>query len=73
MLTVLDLQTLASFGGGMIIDAKRISANDLKTIVSFGNAQNISITIKNASIIPINELKTIASFSKGSVIFDFCN
>ncbi len=32
MLTVLDLQTLASFGDGMIIDAKRISANDLNFI-----------------------------------------
>lgn len=72
MLTVLDLQTIASYGGGMIIDAKSIPINDLTSIASYASNKQAQIIIKNASIIPPIELQSIASFSKGCVIFDFC-
>ncbi|EAA6030668.1 hypothetical protein E0508_06105 [Salmonella enterica subsp. enterica serovar Kingston] len=73
MLTVMDLQTIASFGGGMIIDAKKFTVLDLQNIASFASTKQARITIKNAGLLTSLDLQTIASFSKGCVVFDFCS
>lgn len=66
-----DLKIIASNGGGMILDAKTISANDLKIIASNASRSGAKVTLKNVDAIGVNDLKIIASNSKGCVIFDF--
>lgn len=66
-----DLKTIATYGGGMILDARKISAGDLKTIATYASKTQSSITIKNPSVLSSGDMKTIATYSKGCVIFDF--
>lgn|GEM_PF-1546421 len=69
--SVADLKKIADNGGAMILDAKKISSNDLKAIASNANIGQAKVTLKNPSALSSDDLKTIASNSKGSVIFDF--
>jgi hypothetical protein len=70
-LSVSDLKTIASKGGGMIIDAKLFSASDLKTIASKASNSQAQITLKNPNVLSSSDLKTIASKANGCVVFDF--
>lgn len=73
MLSVSDLKIIASNGGGMIIDAKKIMASDLKIIASNASSKGGQITIKNPMVLSASDMKIIASNSKGCVVFDFYN
>ncbi|HCB1525184.1 TPA: hypothetical protein MYO68_005145 [Citrobacter braakii] len=73
MITVSDLKSIANYGGGMILDAKTISATDLKSIANYASAKQAQIVIKNAGVISASDLKSIANYSKGCVVFDFCS
>lgn len=73
MLNVSDLKIIASNGGGMIIDAKKILASDLKIIASNASNKGGKIIIKNPMALSVSDMKIIAINSKGCVIFDFYN
>ncbi|MFV0828197.1 hypothetical protein ACNHQI_18490 [Klebsiella quasipneumoniae] len=73
MLNVSDLKIIASNGGGMIIDAKKILVSDLKIIVSNASNKGGKIIIKNPMVLSALDMKIIASNSDGCVIFDFFN
>ena len=70
-LSISGLKIIASKGGGMILDAKSISASDLKIIVSKASATKAQITLKNPQILSANDLKIVASKASGCVVFDF--
>ncbi len=72
-MTVSDLKIIASNGGGMILDAKSISASDLKIICSNASAKQATVIIRNSSELSSSDIKIMASNSKGCAIFDFCN
>ena len=70
-LSVLDLKSIASKGGGMILDATKISVLDLKSIVSKASEKQAQIIIKKPNKLSVLDMKAIASKGKGCVIFDF--
>lgn len=69
--TVLDLKSIASSGGGMILDAKRYTTFDLKSIASSASGKQATIILKNLDGKTTFDLKSIASSGKGCVVFDF--
>jgi hypothetical protein len=71
-ISVSDLKIIASNGGGMILDAKKIPASDLKIIASNASGKQAQITLKNSNALSVSDIKIIASNSKGCVVFDFC-
>lgn len=73
--SIADLKNIAISGAGMILDAKTISAGDLKTIATYASNTKTqsSITIKSSYALSSGDLQAIAICSKGRVIFDFCN
>ncbi len=66
-----DLKIIVARGGGAILDAKKISSNDLKVLAGRACNSEAVITIKNPQCISVNDLKVIASRAEGRVIFDF--
>jgi len=66
-----DLKAIASRGGGMVLDAAKISAEDLKVIVLRASGTKAQIFLKNANVISPDDLKAIASRAEGCVVFDF--
>ena len=70
-MNISDLKIIAKNGGGMIIDAKKISPADLKVIALNASGTQANIIIKNPHVIHSADLKLIARTSNGCVIFDF--
>ncbi len=70
-LSVSDMGVVAGRGGGMILDAKKISSSDLQVIAGRAGGSGAHIIIKNPSAISAEDIKIIAGRSKGNVIFDF--
>lgn len=66
-----ELRLIASSGGGMILDASKYSANDLKNIASSVVGSDVKIILRKIDSRSVNELRNIASAAKGCVIFDF--
>lgn len=70
-LTISDLKIIASNGGGMILDARKIPPADLKLIVKNASETQAQITLKNPQALSTSDLKLISSNAKGCVVFDF--
>lgn len=65
-----DLRSIASSGGGLILDASKFTAGDLRSIAS-ASEKNASIYLKNISKFTAGDLRSIASAGNGTVVFDF--
>jgi hypothetical protein len=70
-LSILDLKSIASKGGGMVLDATKISVLDLKSIASKASETQAQIIIKKPQILSVLDMKSIASKGNGCIIFDF--
>ena len=68
----LNLQTVASAGGSVIVDANNFNAIQLQTIAKAGKAKGATLIINNASVLNVFECQAIASNNPGYVIFNFC-
>jgi len=66
----MDYKSIASSGGGFILDASRFTVMDLKSIASSASGKGY-VTIKNLAHFTVMDLKSIASSGGGHVIFDF--
>lgn len=67
MKSAMDLKRIVAAGGGLVLDATKYSALDLKTIAATAKAD---ITIKNVSEMSTMDMKNIAAAGNGHVIFD---
>lgn len=70
-MTVGDLRSIASSGGGLILDSSKFTAGDLRSIVSSASSKNATIYLKNISKFTSGDLRSIASSGNGTVVFDF--
>lgn len=68
--SVVELQAIASAGGGIILDATYLSAVDLQGIASAAKRGQATIIMKNITMKSSIELQGIASAGGGYVIFD---
>jgi FAD/FMN-containing dehydrogenase len=69
MKTTDDLVKIASYGGGLVLDASR-TTEDLVKIVSYAAGNGSRVVIKKAGSKTTDDLVKIASYGKGAVIFD---
>ncbi len=70
-MNILDLQIIASRGGGVIIDAGSYTADDLKILASRAASGGGLVVLRNANRITPDNAKIIASRGKGKVVLDF--
>jgi hypothetical protein len=69
--SVMDLRSIASAGGGMILDASKYSCMDLKSIASAAGGMKAQLTLRNLSHLSVLDLRAIASAGTGCVVLDF--
>jgi hypothetical protein len=69
-LTTEDLEQLAGFGGGMILDSKIYNVEELQQIALKSKEKKGQIIIKHALSFTHEELNKIASAGDGNIIFD---
>ncbi|WP_155826734.1 hypothetical protein [Laribacter hongkongensis] len=69
--SVTDLRSIASSGGGMILDASKYSVTDLRSIASSASGSGAKITLRNVGAMSTTDLRAIASSGGGCVVFDF--
>ena len=70
MISINDAKEIASRGGGMILDASKFLASDLKEIAS-RSSDGGNITLRNANTLLANDAKEIASRGNGHVVLDY--
>lgn len=70
MFTTDQLCRIASYGGGLELDAKNFTSDQLSKIASYasGKGARIEISLKNKKFTS-DQLCTIASYGKGCVVF----
>lgn len=66
-----ELQIVASYGGGLVIDASKYMPTDLLKIAAHAAHGGASLTLRNCGHLSPNDLNSIASYGKGAVVFDF--
>ena len=71
MMTVLNLQSIASSGGSVIVSAASYSALNLQSIAMTCKAKGVDLVIKEANKLTVLNCQTIASANPGHVTFDF--
>lgn len=71
-MTSLDLKSIASNGGNLIVDAEGYSMLDLKAVAAAGKGTGANLTINNAEKFSGLDCKMIASANPGHVTFNFC-
>ena len=71
MMTVLNLQSIASYGGSVIVSAANYSVLNLQSIAMTGKAKGVDLIIKDANKLTVLNCHTIASANPGYVTFDF--
>lgn len=72
MKTTLDLQSIISSGGSVVVDAGRKTTLDLKSLAIAAKISGTTLILKNASRKTTLDCKVIAiAGGKGTVIFDF--
>lgn len=69
-ISTFDLRSIASAGGGLILDARQYSVFDLRSIASAASAKQNQITLMNVNHISTFDLRSIASAGNGCVIFN---
>ena len=65
----MDIKRVAAAGGGLVLDASKYSAIDLKNIAAVAKGP---IILKNVSELSTMDMKGIAAAGNGNVIFDLC-
>ena len=65
-----DIKEIVSYGGGVKVDAKNISVQDLKEIAGFAKSGGALVFIANANELGAQNMKEIGSFGGGQVIFE---
>ena len=66
-----DLRSIATAGGGMILDSTKYSTTDLRSIATAANGKGARITLRNANSKSTTDLRSIATAGGGVVVFDF--
>lgn len=69
MLSVSQLQAIASAGAGFSIDGSKFSTSQLQSIVASAKPES-TIIINNSSHFAVSQLQSIAAASKGNVFFN---
>lgn len=69
--SVADLRSIASAGGGMILESSKYSTADLRSIASAAASKQAQITLNGANKKSTADLRSIASAGNGCVVFDF--
>lgn len=72
MKTSLDLRSIASSGGNLVVDAEGYSMLDLKTVAAAGKETGANLIIYNADKLSGLDCRIIASANPGHVTFNFC-
>ena len=72
-MTTSDLRSIVSSSGGLVLDASKYTASDLRGIAESASGNHAPIFLKNISKFTASDLRSIASSGKGTVIFDFTN
>ena len=65
-LSINDLKVIVSNGGGVVIDARKLSPSDLKILASRASSAGAKILLKSPERLDPNDLKVIASNSQGA-------
>lgn len=68
--SVTDLRAIAASGGGMVLDARKYSAMDLRAIASSANGKGSRIFLNNVDSKSTMDLRAIAASGGGAVVFD---
>ena len=66
-----DLIQIVTFGGGVVLDGRSTSTEDLCKIASFAAGKGSRVIVKSAGDKPTADLVRIATFGQGVVILDF--
>lgn len=71
-MTALEIRTILSSGGNVVVDATKFTALELRTMASTAQSNGTKITIRNANTKTALECRGIASAGgTGTVFFDF--
>lgn len=70
-ISMLDLKSIVTKGGGIVIAANKVSALDLKSLATKSGESGAKITVKNPHALSALDLKSIATKGNGNVTFDF--
>lgn len=70
-MNVLNLQSIASAGGSVIVDASNFNVLNLQSIATAGKAKGATLIINNANVLTALNCQAIASSNPGHVIFNF--
>lgn len=65
-----NLVRIASYGGGLKLDATSFTVDSLVRIASYGKSNNAALIIYNSSGLTADAAVRIASYSPGNVIFE---
>lgn len=71
-MTTLNLQSIASAGGSVIVDANNYTVLNLQAIANAGKATGVTLIINNANVLSVLNCQAIAGANPGHVIFNFC-
>jgi hypothetical protein len=69
ILTTVDLMSIVSAGGGVILDTKNRTTQELMSIAAASRNNGAKIILTNLAFRTTQELMNIASAGKGNVIF----
>lgn len=72
MKSSLELRSIASSGGNLIVDANNMSSLELRSLASTCKQSHTTLTINNASKLSALECRSIASLYPSNVTFNFC-
>jgi hypothetical protein len=70
-MTVLNLQTIVTAGGCIVINASDYNVLNLQAIAMAGKKSGGKLHIKNANSLTVQNCQAIASANPGNVTFDF--
>jgi hypothetical protein len=68
--TTTDLKDIVRLGGGLSIDATKLTTTDLKDIARLANTSGVTLVIRNADTKTSTDLKDISRLAPGKVIFE---
>lgn len=71
-MSALEMRSIIVAGGDLIVDAKSMSALELRSLAMIAKTKGSRITIRNASSLSSLESRSIALIGgKGTITFDF--
>jgi len=70
IITVEQLTQIVAAGGGLVLDASKMTLNQIKEIIPAAKANKARITLKNVSDMTAGQLMEIAGLAPGLVTFN---